>query len=64
MHEFYTEFIYEDLDPAAFQMIEDALACFKELFPYALLFNTKLSSATVIDSRSEKKKSRTLNLKE
>jgi hypothetical protein len=53
--ELNTQFAYEDLDEAAFKMIEDAMICLKELFPYAMLFNSKLSEIQVIDRREGKR---------
>ena len=46
-----TLFTYEQLDEAALKMIDDSMACLKELFPYALLFNPKLSEIQMIDKR-------------
>lgn len=49
--ELNTQFIYEDLDEAAFKMIEEGMNGLKELFAYALLFNSKLFEIQVIDKR-------------
>lgn len=36
-------------------MITDAMSCLKELFPYALLFNPKLTEIQMVDRRAGKK---------
>ncbi len=46
-----TQFIYEDLDEPAFNMIDEAMAALKELFPYVILFNPKIYELQMIDKR-------------
>lgn len=48
-NELNTKFTYEELDNPAHEMIEEAMKNLKELFPYALLFNPKLSTLTVLN---------------
>ena len=50
-----TTFSYEDLDQAAFSMIEKGIQSIKDLFSYALLFNPKIYQIEVIDKRTVKK---------
>lgn len=52
--DFDTQFIFEDLDAAAFLMIENALASLEELFPYAMVFNPKISSLEVVSNNIRK----------
>jgi hypothetical protein len=51
INEYNTQFTYEELDEAAFKMVKDSMDCLKEIFPYALLFNPKLSDIHVLDRR-------------
>lgn len=54
-NELNTQFIYEELDNAAHEMIEEAMVNLKELFPYALLFNPKLSELAVVNKTGGKR---------
>lgn len=54
-NEFNTQFTYEELDNSAHLMIEESMRCLKELFPYALLFNPKLSELEVVNETGGQK---------